>query len=248
MTIRFNRFKLVLCSKYEQNEGILYMPLPHLVIDSERDWIEKQLGNLKAMSERDLCIWAYFLGTPCSILELNRIQIGDVINQTGELKKSFIIRGALDLVGDERKIYLVNKKLRKVTLNYIDYLVWHNCISGDHPDYYRGLDPSSPLFITEKGDGFSITKVKMKGTEKKPPYTLYRANSLRRHIMDFMIEGGIENPSSQSGRRTFATKLKRDNVHIRYINHLLGDKSLSVTRRLIGNDPDDMGAVAAKAY
>ena len=53
------------------------MPLPHLVIDSERDWIERQLGKLKAMRDRELCIWAYFLGTPCSILELNRIQIGD---------------------------------------------------------------------------------------------------------------------------------------------------------------------------
>jgi len=66
--------------------------------------------------------------------------------------------------------------------------------------------------------------------------------------MNFMLEGGIENPSSQSGRRRFATILCREHMHEAYINHLLGFKSLEATKRLIGSDPVDMGAIAAKAF
>lgn len=214
------------------------MALPHLVTDSERTWIEKQLTELSSMSERDLCIWSFSIGTPCTILELNRIQIGDVVTKSGKLVKEFVIRGELAFNGQNRTVLFKNKKFTKVLESYLEWLCESELSRGEHPDYYKGLDPLKPLFITKEGKEFSLTKTK----------TTYKPDSLRRHIMNIMVEGGIENPSSQSGRRTFATKLQRNNRHISQINHLLGHKSLEATKRLIGNDPVDMGAIAAEAF
>jgi len=213
------------------------MALPHLITDSERKFIEKVILKTSPMPERDLCIWAFFIGTPCLILELNRIQVGDVIAKSGKINRCFDIRGDLDIVGDKRKIYLTNEFIQKIILNYFLELRSKGFCRGDHIDHYQGLDPLSSLFLTTEGKEFSLTKTE----------TTYKPDSLRRHIMNFMLEGGIENPSSQSGRRTFATKLKRENIHVKWINHLLGN-GLEATKRLIGNDPIDMGAIAAKAY
>lgn len=192
------------------------------------------------MPERDLCLWAFFIGTPCSILELNRIQLGDVITKSGVLSKSFVIRGEKSFTGDDRKIYLTNKRLSDILANYISNVDFP---AGEHPDYYGGRDPSHPLFITKDGKGFALTAKKLSGLRIG-----YKPDSLRRHIMNLMKEGGIENPNAQSGRRTFATKLHRNHRHISQITHLLGDKTLETTKRLIGNDPVDMGAIAAEAF
>ena len=223
------------------------MALPHLVTDSDRLFVEKVIRSGSKMPNRDLCIWACFLGTPCFILELNRIQIGDVVGKNGKLNKKFLIRGEPDITGAEREIFLTNKKIQKIILNYLTELESKAFCRGDNPDHYRGFDPLSPLFVTAEGKEFALTKVDVLATENKKAHTLYKPNSLRRHIMELMREGGIENPSSHSWRRTFATNLKRQHVHEKFINHLLGSH-LDATRRLIGNDPQEMGPIAAKAY
>lgn len=225
------------------------MALAYFITDPDRGFIEKLLGGgFSNWKERDLCLWACFLGTPCTILELNRIQIGDVITKKGELVKNFVIRGNKGFTGLEREIYLTNRKLCNVLSNLINSLLSHKNNAGDHPDYYKGLDPTRPLFQTEKGDGFSITKKDVPATEKKEAHTLYNPNSLRRHIMDFMKEGGIEYPNADSGRRTFATKLHRQGVYVYLIHHLLGNKRLETTKKIIESDPVNMGSIAAKAY
>lgn len=224
------------------------MALPPILTDPMIKWIRDLIAGSSCYPDRDLCLWAFFTGTPCTILELNRIQVGDVLTKKGRMVKRFVIRGDKGFTGKAREVLFTNKSFTKFLKNYLDRLVGSNFIRGDNPDYYRGLDPLKPLFITKNGEGFALTKTEVIATKDLAAHTLYKPDSLRRHILNFMSEGGIENPSSQSGRRTFATKLKRNNRHISQIHHLLGFTSLEATKRLIGNDPDDMGAIAAEAY
>ena len=214
------------------------MALPHLVTDSERKWVEKLIKDKDDLRDRDMCIWTFFICTPCRILELNRIQIGDVMTKKGDLKKRFVIRGENAFNGDDRVVLIKDSRFKNIILDCLLWIIGNGFNKGDHPDYYRGLDPLAPLFVTQDGCEFALTKTE----------TTYKPDSLRRHIMDFMLEGGIENPSSKSGLRTFATALKRNNRHVSQINHLLGSKSLETTKRLVGNDPEDMGAIAADAF
>lgn len=198
------------------------MALPHLITESELKWLFKVTKAESPWSERDLCLLAFFVGSPCTILELNKITISDVLS--GDMiNKSFTIRGNKDFKGRYRKMHL-KTNLSKFLNNYIRSM--DNVYENDF------------LFRTLKGDAFAITMVKGK----------QRADSLKRHIMDLLKESGIEQPSSQSGIRTFATTANRKGVHISDIHHLLGNKRLKTTKRLIENDPKTMGLVAADAF
>lgn len=198
------------------------MPLAHLITKKEQDWLFKVTKSQSPWFERDFCLLAFFMGSPCTILEINKITISDVLN--GDmLNKSFTIRGDKAFNGEYRTVH-IKQNLSKFLNNYI-----------------RSIDnvyENDLLFRTLKGEAFSITTIKGK----------QRADSLKRHILDLLRESGIEQPSSQSGRRTFATAANRDGIHISTIHWLLGNKSLKTTKRLINSDPLTMGEVSANAY
>jgi len=217
------------------------MPLPHLIEPSEKDWLFKVTKETSLQPVRDVCLLGYFLATPCTTLEINRIQIRDVLSKSGKLNKKFAIRDFGN--GDERNIYLKNKTLRELTNNYIQYRIKNNIGMGNHPDHYLGLDPDEPLFFTSKGAGFSIVK---KITAKKS--ISYSCDALNRHLKSLMSKAGIEDPSVLSGRRTFAVTLKRKGFDVSHIHHLLGNKTIATTTKLLTSDPVDMGAIAAEAF
>jgi len=219
------------------------MALPPFVDPNDKEWLYKVTNQTSSHPVRDLCLLHFFFLTPCTTLELNRIQIRDVLYKPGTIKKEFNIRGSLAFNGKERTIYLSNKKLREHIKNYIDYRIKYKIGLGDHPDLFGGLDPDEPLFFTNKATGFSIVKkTSAKGSVS------YHSDALNRHIKLLMKKSGIENPSILSGRRTFAVMLKRKGIDISYIHFLLGNKSLKTTQKLFISDPVDMAAIVAGVY
>ena len=198
------------------------MALPHLITKSEQEWLFKITKSDSPWPERDLCLLSFFIGSPCTILELNKITVSDVLS--GDMiNKSFTIRGDKAMNGEYRKMY-INQNISKLLNKYI-----------------RSIDnvyKNELLFRTLKDEAFSITTIKNR----------QRADSLTRHILDLLRNSGIESPSALSGRRTFATNANREGVHISVIHHLLGNKMRTTTERLINSDPLTMGELSKKAY
>ena len=219
------------------------MALPPFVDPNEKEWLYKVTNKTSSNPERDICLLNVFFLTPCTTLEINRIQIRDILYKPGTIKLEFNIRGALAFNGLERTIYLSNKKLRQHIKDYVDYRIKHKIGLGDHPDLWGGLDPNEPLFFTNKSAGFSI----IKKTSPKGAVS-YHSDALNRHIKELMRKSGIENPSILSGRRTFAVMLKRKGIDVSYIHYLLGNKSLKTTQKLFISDPVDMAAIAADVF
>lgn len=146
------------------------MPLPHFVTDSEKKWLFKVTENMSSWPERDLCLLTMYLATPCSILQLNQLKTGDVITAKKKLSKSFPLAGVRDSHGDEIHVYLTNPELKKRLREYLT-----------EDDYLIG---ERPLFKSKDGEAFALTKTK----------TGYKADSLKRHIFNLMLEAGIEKP------------------------------------------------------
>lgn len=219
------------------------MALPPLIENSNKDWLFKVTEKDSMQPERDLCLLGFFLGTACTTLEINRIQLGDVIHKSGTISPEFTIRGEKSFNGEDRVIYLKNSELRQLTRDYIEYRLKKHIGMGNHPDHYLGLDPDEPLFFTNKGSGFSIVSK----TTKKGSIS-YSCDALNRHLKLLMKNAGIEEPSILSGRRTFAVMLKRKGYDAAHIHHLLGNKALETTMRLLTSDPVDMGRIAADAF
>lgn len=211
--------------------------MPPLIEISQRDWLFKVTKELSKQPVRDVCILAYFFGTACTTLQINRIQIKDVVHKSGKLNKKFEVKGT------GHTFYLESKLLRELTINYLNWRVKKKVCLGDNPDQYMSLDPDDALFISARNTGFSVVKKKTdKGSDT------YSCDALNRHIKLLMKQGGVENPSVLSGRRTFAVTLHRKGYDVAHIHHLLANKTLETTQKLLTTDPISMGDIAKQAF
>ncbi|MBL4766007.1 MAG: site-specific integrase [Colwellia sp.] len=214
------------------------MALPQIIEKPQRDWLFKVTNEISQNPERDSCLLAFFLGTQCSTLEINRILLKDVLNKSGKLNKKFIIRGKQDYQNDDRYYYFANAKINSYIEKYLEHRVKSKICRGDNPDQFRGLDPDDYFFISYQNKGFSLIR---KGDK-------YKCDALNRHIKTLLSQAGIESPSILSGRRTFAVNLHRQGCDVGHLMHMLGDRTVETTKKLIETDTVDMGAIAANAF
>ena len=75
------------------------MALPPFIDPAQKNWLFKVTQKTSPNPERDFCLLSLFFLTPCTTLEINRIQVRDVLYKPGTIKKEFNIRGALAFNG-----------------------------------------------------------------------------------------------------------------------------------------------------
>ncbi|GIC77158.1 hypothetical protein [Moritella sp. F3] len=213
------------------------MALPPLIEKSQRDWLFKVTKELSTQAERDVCLLAFFFGSACTTIQINRMHLKDILHKSGRFNSEFKIRGS------DHTFYFESKLLRELTTNYLKWRLKNKIGLGPDPDKYLGLDPDEHLFISYQNKCFSITKkITTKGNIS------YSCDALNRHIKHLMKQAGIENASILSGRRTFAVTLRRKGFDVAHIHALLGNKTLETTLKLLTTDPVSMGDIAKQAF
>jgi integrase len=192
---------------------------------------------------RDRALLALVLGTPMKVIELARLTVADVLAENGDYLRDCTMRPELAYNGKPRPLSWESKRLR----TYLDSYLTQRVREGDGvtnlPGSYRGLDPESPLILTDEGKPFPLDR---RTTPKGA--TSYTCSSMTRLISRRMAEAGLEGATAESGRRTFAVNLQRQGFSIAVIHRLLGNANLKTTRRLLDSDPEDLGAIASKAF
>ncbi|MBD1559583.1 site-specific integrase [Vibrio sp. S9_S30] len=207
------------------------MALPPVVDNPQ--WLFKVTKQQDSNPEMSLCLLGFFLGTGLKTIEICRIQVGDLISKSGELNRKFLVRGEA-----ERDVFLVNEKLKTLIRDYIEV----RAPDGNHPDNYCGFNPAEPFFKRKRFGEFKIL-AKQSGSGKRSFY----CPSLNNHIKKLLNHSGIENPSIESGRRTFALKLK-GRVDVPSIHKALGNKDINTTKKLLHTDPITMRELAELAF
>ncbi|MGI2024489.1 tyrosine-type recombinase/integrase [Shewanella glacialipiscicola] len=211
--------------------------MPQLIEKPQCDWLFKVTKQNSKQPERDQCLLAFFFGSACSTLEINRIQLKDVLSKSGKLTKLYTVRGA------EREFYLSSERLREYLNQYLTYRVKNRIGLGNNPDQYRSLDPDTALFFSYQNRPFSIVRKHTSAGSDS-----YSCDALNRHIKMLLRNAGTESPSVLSGRRAFAVELHRQGYDIAHIHYMLGNKTLETTQRLLTTDPIVMGEVAKNAF
>lgn len=141
--------------------------------------------------------------------EMSQLLVKDVITVDGKIKDEVLLTRAATKGGKQRLIYLTNKDVRKALAAYID--VQRKCVAVP-------LQPSSALFKSRKGGGFNPNTMQMLFKR------IYRA-------------AGLDQASSHSGRRTFATSLIERGVDIKAVSTLMGHSTVSMTARYVDDNP-----------
>jgi integrase/recombinase XerD len=141
--------------------------------------------------------------------EMSQLLVRDVLRADGKIKDEVLLTRSTTKGGKQRLIYLTNKDLRKALAAYLD---------ERRASEIRPLQPMTPLFMSRKGGGFSPNTMQMLFKR------MYRA-------------AGLDQASSHSGRRTFATSLIEQGVDIKAVSSLMGHSSVSMTARYVDDNP-----------
>jgi len=141
--------------------------------------------------------------------EMSQLLVRDVLTTDGKIKDEVLLTKAVTKGKKQRLIYLTNKDVRKALTFYLEDRRRNDAIA---------LHPLSPLFKSRKGSGFSPNTMQMLFKR------MYRW-------------AGLDQASSHSGRRTFATSLIEKGVDIKAVSSLMGHASVAMTARYVEDNP-----------
>lgn len=194
------------------------------------------------MPARDTALLLTLYGTALAVTELATITVSDYLAEDGSVRVASAVRPAVAHNGEDRPLFWSNKRIVAAIDAYLAWRLAHGQGRNIKRGAYRGLDPDQPLFLTEDGQPYSLTKRTL------PSGVLsYSCNTLGAYISRLHSNAGIEGASANSARRTLAVKLHRKGYDLVHIARLLGHKSVRTTKRLVTQDPTRLADIVARA-
>lgn len=218
------------------------MAKPPVIEDKQIEHLIKATAAYTRTPARDMALLLTLYGTALSVTELATITVGDYLEPKGSVRVTSAVRVDVAHNGEERPLYWSNKRIVAALDRYLTWRLGHKQGLTIKKGAYRGLDPDSPIFLTEDGQAYSLTKRTL------PSGVLsYSCNTLGAYISRLHANAGIEGGSAQSARRSLAVKLRRKGYDLVHIAAILGHKSITTTKRLVTLDPVLMADIVAKA-
>jgi site-specific recombinase XerD len=218
------------------------MAKPPVIEDSQIEHLIKATAAYSRMPVRDTALILTLYGTAMANTELATITVGDYLMPDGSVRVTSAVPPDVAHNGTKRALYWSNKRVVAAVDAYLAWRFTRRHGRTIKRDAHRGLDPDSPLFLTDDGEPYALTKRTL------PSGVLsYSCNTLGAYISRLHVNAGIEGGSAQSARRTLAVKLHRKGYDLVHIAAILGHKSVSTTKRLVTQDPVRLADIVARA-
>lgn len=218
------------------------MAKPPVFEDKQVEHLLRATAAWSRTPERDAAMLLTLYGTALATTELATITIADYLAPTGAVKVTSSVRVDISHNGEERPLFWSNKRVVSALDKYLELRLATKQGVTVKKGAYRGFDPDSALFLTESGQPYSLT-----------PKTLpsgvisYSCNTLGAYISKLHVNAGLEGGNAQAARRTFAVKQHRQGRDLVHIAAILGHKSITTTKRLVGSDPARLADIVARA-
>lgn len=176
--------------------------------------------SISTHAKRDTLLILMSYGLGLRAVELAALRIGHVLHPNGEVRDCIHLTRTKNNI--KRTVYLSEQKIHKAILEYIE----ERKIASVKKRILYNHD--QPLFLSQKKDFFTNQ------TMAKRFEAIYR-------------EAGIQDASSHSGRRTFATNLIEKGVDIKAISTLMGHASIQMTSLYVQDNPERLKKITSKA-
>lgn len=171
-------------------------------------------------AERNIAIIMMGFGLGLRVGEIATLQIEDVLNEDNSLRDHFQIKRINSKTNQNRDVYLSNPKVRRALRAYIDYRRNNDPVV---------MVPTSPLFRSQKGSGFT-------------------PNSMQQLLKRLYRRAGLpDTVKSHSARRSFATKLLANGVDIKSVSLLMGHANITQTADYVESNPHVLRAAVIHA-
>jgi integrase/recombinase XerD len=167
------------------------------------------VARTQEQAKRNVALLYFSVAMGLRAKKMSQLLVRDVIGSDGNIKDEVLLTKLVTKGQKQRLIYLTNKDVRKTLRAYLD----------ERSDIEAStLHSASALFRSRKGGGFS-------------------PNTMQMLFKRLYIKAGLDQASSHSGRRTFATSLIEHGVDIKAVSMLMGHSSLAMTARYVEENP-----------
>lgn len=218
------------------------MAKPPVVETKQLEHMLRATAGYSRAPERDVALLLTLYGTAMATTELAKITVDDYLEPDGTVKVNSAVRHAVSHNGELRPLFWSNRRVVNAVDNYLAWRLKHKHAVTIKKGAFRGLDPSSALFMTDDGKPYALTaKTLPSGVVS------YSCNTLGAVISKLHANAGIEGGNAQAARRTWAVKQHRRGYDLVHIAKILGHKSVTTTKRLVEGDPARLADIVAGA-
>lgn len=217
------------------------MAKPLVVEQKDFEHLIKASAAISRVPLRDTALLLTLYGTALATTELATITVADYLEPGGGVKVTSAVREVIAHNG-ARPLFWSSRRVVAALDAYLAWRVEHQHGVTVKRGAYRGLDPDSPIFLTEQGQPYTLTKKALPSGRVS-----YSCNTLGAYIAAMHANCGIEGGSAQSARRTLAVKLHRQGYDLIHVAAILGHKSVMTTKRLVSGDPVRLADIVARA-
>ena len=218
------------------------MAKPPVISESELRHMLKVAAVSGTAPIRDVALLYAIFGAGMMVTELASLRVDDYLRDDGRIRVESRVRAEIANNSRERPLFWVNYKVTAAIDAYVEWRLAQRHIITVRKAAFRGLDPESPLFLRENGHPFPLTK-----RTSSAGVIGYSCDALGDVIRRLHAQAGVDGGHALAARRTFAVRLAQRGYDLKHISVLLGNKSISTTKRLIDSDPVSLSDLAAKA-
>jgi integrase len=186
---------------------------------------------------RDVALFCLLFATGARPLEIARLSVGDYLCADGTVRRCSELSAQASISGRARPLYFASERLDEALAHYLRQRVERGHGVGASAGMYRGLDPTSRLFLTSVGDAFRISHP--------------REGNLRRSLCRPLLEvygklfryAGIPGANVLSVRRTVAAWLFDRGAEVDQVGQFLGISDHRAVRALCPRQRRDLAGL-----
>jgi integrase len=188
-----------------------------------RQEVEQGMLRIKRRTDgnwHDLALYSILFATGLRPLEIARLSVSDYLLPDGSICRESELPAEAAINGRPRPLFFSSRPLDEALEGYLAHRFAQGHGLGQ-PGLYRGLDPSSRLFLSPDGTPHRITTQGAKRHLCRPLLEIYR--KLLRYA-------GIEGMSIQSARLTLMSRLYERGADEDQVGEILGIQDRSAVR------------------
>jgi integrase len=198
-----------------------------------------RIRGRSAMPARDLALFYILFTTGARPLEIARLRVRDYLTEDGAVRETSELPSEASITGRPRPLYFCSTKLDEALSAYLGERIGRGQGTTEETSY-RGLDPSSQLFLTPSGEPFRITTYGEPGQRRslcRPILETYR--KLFRYAE-------FEGTTALSARHTVVARLYDRGADEEQVGLMLGISDRSAVRELFPRTRRDMVELVAE--
>lgn len=175
---------------------------------------------------RDVALLHVLFSTGARPLEIARLDVRDYLAEDGSVREESLLPAKAAVNGKARPLFFVSAELVAAVDVYLDERKRRGYGTTTHATY-RGLNPCSRLFLTDKGEPIPIrARPTARGTQ-------YRCGVILDMYRRIFARAGMKGTSPLCARRTLAQRLSDRGCDVDQVGTLLGLADRASVRHLL---------------